>query len=135
MPKIIRTTDAGFTVIEVIMVIVILGILAIIAIPKYLDINESSGKAAYFALKQSLEAHAAQIYADCAARGEARYPSAASVLISGNGKPGDCMEKAMPDSGFKITALSPTDISILIDGDTQNYRYNPLSGEVSGGYN
>ena len=58
-----KKSQAGFTLIELVMVIVILGVLAAVAIPKFIDMRGDANTAAINSVAGSLSAAAATNYA------------------------------------------------------------------------
>ncbi len=66
MNKQFKQTQAGFTLIELIMVIVILGILAATALPKFVNLGSDARKAAMLAVEGSMRSTNAMIYAKAA---------------------------------------------------------------------
>jgi len=75
-------SEKGFTLIELIMVIVILGILAAVAVPKFVDLSGNAQASACKANQAAIESAASMAYADSAAAGNARFPTAASIMAS-----------------------------------------------------
>ncbi len=66
-----KSTQQGFTLIELVMVIVILGILAATAIPRFVDLTEDASNAALSGVQGGLASASAINYATRAARGAA----------------------------------------------------------------
>ncbi len=64
-----KTTQQGFTLIELVMVIVILGILAATAIPRFVDLSTEAEVAALAGVQGALSSASAINYATRAARG------------------------------------------------------------------
>ena len=58
-----KTSQKGFTMIELIMVIVILGILSAVAIPRYIDLKSAATDASARAILGSLRSANAMLYA------------------------------------------------------------------------
>ena len=54
--KVVSATEAGFTLIEIVMVLVLLGILAAVAVPKYFDLEEKARMSAFNASMAELQA-------------------------------------------------------------------------------
>jgi len=61
--NIMKNSQAGFTLIELVMVIVILGVLAAVAIPKFIDLRSDANTAAVQSVAGSLSAAAATNFA------------------------------------------------------------------------
>jgi len=61
--NIMKKSQTGFTLIELVMVIVILGVLAAVAIPKFIDMRSDANTAAVASVAGSLSAAAATNYA------------------------------------------------------------------------
>lgn len=117
----IRSKQAGFTLIELVVVIVILGIMAATALPKFVDMSSDARIAKMQAAAGSIKAAAAMAYAQSATTGTAAWPVAATVM--GNAGLGDYVvtgSDVTPDAGHadcKIT-YSDTDGSVDVSALT-----------------
>ncbi|HEY2924512.1 MAG TPA: type II secretion system protein [Candidatus Eisenbacteria bacterium] len=80
-----KSSEGGFTLIELVIVIVILGILAAVAIPKYEDMREQARVATLKGQLGSLRSAIAIQYARNALNGSATFPTLnGSIFADGN---------------------------------------------------
>lgn len=78
-----KSTQQGFTLIELVMVIVILGILAATAIPRFVDLSTDAANAALSGVQGGLASASAINYATRAARGPATATNGVIVTTPG----------------------------------------------------
>lgn len=109
----IRSTQRGFTLIELVVVIVILGILAAFAVPKFMGLEGQARIAAVKSIGGSMES------ADAMAHGiwEATAAPASPLTINGVG------------INFTRTYPNTTSIGALLDQSTASGYSNPNPGE------
>ena len=80
-----QKTQAGFTLIELVVVIVILGILAATALPKFMDLSKDARGGVIKGLEGSMRAADTMLYAKAAAAGLATTAPGATNLVAVNG--------------------------------------------------
>lgn len=75
----------GFTLIELLLVIIILGIVAVIAVPKYIDLKNSSKMSSLLTIKATMQDATTLTYSKSAIKGNHKLKAGASVYVDING--------------------------------------------------
>jgi len=96
-----RKSEAGFTLIELVIVIVILGILAAVAIPKYEDMREQARVATIRGQLGSMRSAIAIQYARNALLGAAAFPTLDGTIFADGNVPKEPMNNS---NAVKTTA-------------------------------
>ena len=94
-----KQSEAGFTLIELVIVIVILGILAAVAIPKYEDMREQARVASIKGQLGAIRSAVAIQYARNALNGSAHFPPLDGTIFAEGRVPKD---PVMNSSGVKL---------------------------------
>ena len=97
----VRKSEAGFTLIELVIVIVILGILAAVAIPKYEDMREQARVATIRGQLGSMRSAIAIQYARNALLGTATFPTLDGTIFADGNVPKEPMNNS---NAVKTTA-------------------------------
>lgn len=121
-----KRTQAGFTMIELIVVIVILGILAATALPKFLDLSEEATISAVKGMAGSLGSAMTVNYAGCSAKGNVVTPDKC-VEVDNCSDGASLVQGGLP-SGYTITAADLTTTNgatgtctVNFDGQTADF--------------
>lgn len=101
-----KSTQQGFTLIELVMVIVILGILAATAIPRFVDLSDDAQNAAVTATAGSLASAMAINFAGCSATTPPHTPDGATCFLVDNCSDGSALLANGLDADFTITAAA-----------------------------
>ena len=99
--KTVPSSEAGFTLIELVIVIVILGILAAVAIPKYEDMREQARSATLKGQLGSIRSAVAIQYGRSALSGAATFPTLNGTIFADGNVP---KEPVMNSNAVKTTA-------------------------------
>ncbi len=129
----LRTTQGGFTLIELVMIIVILGILAAVAIPKYQNLSTEAKEAAARSALGAMRSGVTIFYANQAVTtGTATWPGLSQFQI-----PGTVMAQDIPPNPYMIADATHFPDSIaagsskgLIVGTSHGWAYDSTSGEI-----
>ncbi|MGH7682598.1 MAG: type IV pilin protein [Candidatus Eiseniibacteriota bacterium] len=96
-----KQSEAGFTLIELVIVIVILGILAAVAIPKYEDMREQARVATIRGQLGAIRSAVAIQYARNALNGSTAFPTLDGTIFADGNVP---KEPVTPSGAVKTTA-------------------------------
>jgi len=96
-----RSSESGFTLIELVIVIVILGILAAVAIPKYEDMREQARVATLKGQLGAIRSAVAIQYARNALNGSATFPTLNGTIFADGNVPKEPINNS---SAVKTTA-------------------------------
>ena len=116
-------SQAGFTLIELVIVIVILGILAAVAIPKYEDMREEARTAAVKGQLGAIRSALAIQYARNALNGSAGFPALTGAIFSDGNVPKE------PVNNSNVVKTTPG-----VDG-AGGWVYNQATGIVKANLN
>ncbi len=131
MERIKRTSEGGFTLIELVIIIVILGILAAVAIPKYQDISGEAKESACRAALGGLRSGATIYYANQAVTtGTATWPSIAALRVVDS-----VMSQSIPKNPYQSDSNAPDSIVTgvtkgTIVGSRGGWAYKASTGEI-----
>lgn len=123
-----KRTQAGFTMIELIVVIVILGILAATALPKFLDLRTEANASALTGMAGSLGSAMTVNYAGCAAKGQ--IATTGKCVAVTNCTDGWSLVQGGAVAGYTITSAAITagtgstsscTLTLDSDGSTANF--------------
>ena len=113
-----KTSESGFTLIELVIVIVILGILAAVAIPKYEDMREQARVATMRGQLGSIRSAIAIQYARNALNGSATFPTLNGAIFADGNVP-----KEPVDNSNSVKTTPGVD-------NAGGWQYNSVTGIV-----
>ncbi len=127
----LRRSQAGFTLIELVIIIVVLGILAAVAVPRYAnmvdDAKRSSCKGALGGLRSAISIY----YANEALRSNnAAWPPMDSIRTVGV-----VLEQSIPPNPYQASTSAPDSIVTGVTkgvkvGSRGGWAYKPSTGEI-----
>ena len=82
--------QSGFTLIEILVVMVMIGLLAVLAVPKFVDLGDSTKATECKANQGAVEAAAVITYGDNAMAGNAMFPETLSAAMFKHGSIPTC---------------------------------------------